>query len=97
LVLDIKLEQFRLVPLYSIFFNSKKEDRITPRGRRHIAKPRSYLCTCVIGVCSRVFSVQTYLSHKGLVGLVANLLSISQQLVSELGCRSLLAKKKCSP
>jgi hypothetical protein len=26
------------------------------------------LCTCVIGVCNRVFSFQTYLSHKGLWG-----------------------------
>ena len=39
LVWDIKLEWFRLVPLYSIFFNSKEGDWITFRGRRHIAEP----------------------------------------------------------
>jgi hypothetical protein len=55
-VWDIKLERFRLVPVYSIFLNSKEGDRITPRGRRHIAKPRkNSLCTCEIGVCVCVF------------------------------------------
>jgi hypothetical protein len=38
-VWDIKLERFRLVPLYSIFLNSKEGDRIMPRGRRHITEP----------------------------------------------------------
>ena len=43
----IKLERFRLIPLYSIFFNNKKEDRITTRGHRYIAEPHKffmYMC-----------------------------------------------------
>jgi hypothetical protein len=46
-VWDIILERFKLVPLYSIFLNSKEEDRITPRERKHIAKLRKlfvYVC-----------------------------------------------------
>jgi hypothetical protein len=53
-VWDIKLEQFRLVPLYSIFLNSKEGDRITPRGCRHIAEPRKlfvYVCDWCVFLC----------------------------------------------
>ena len=39
-VWDIKLERFKLVPLYSIFLNNKEGDHITSRGRRHIAESR---------------------------------------------------------
>jgi hypothetical protein len=52
------------------------------------------LCTCVISVCSRVFSFQTCLSYKR---LVENWLQINyqfpQQLVSELGCGFLLIRR----
>jgi hypothetical protein len=53
------------------------------------------LCTCVISVCSHVFSFQTCLSYKRLVGnwLLINY-QFSQQLVLELGCGFLLIKKK---
>jgi hypothetical protein len=44
---NIKFERFRLIPLYSIFLNSKEGDRIMPRGRSYIVKPRKlfvYMC-----------------------------------------------------
>ena len=46
-VRDIKLEQFRLVPLYSIFLNCKEGDWITPLERRHIAET----CKLFIYMC----------------------------------------------
>jgi hypothetical protein len=54
-VWDIKLERFKLVPLYLIFLNSKEEDRITPRGRRHIAEPHKlfvYMCDWCVFSCA---------------------------------------------
>jgi hypothetical protein len=64
-VWDIKLEWFRLVPLYSIV---KKKIGSHPMGVGISSNHVNYLCTYVIGVCFLVLSFQTCLSHKGLVG-----------------------------
>ena len=97
-VWDIKLERFRLVSLYSIFSIVKKETGSRPVEVGKLPNHVNSLCTCEIGVYSRGFFFSELVFHIRTGGkLVANLLSIPQQLVSELGCRSLLIQKKCSP
>jgi hypothetical protein len=91
-VWDIKLERFKLVPLYSIFLNSKEEDRITPVDVGILPNHVNSLCTCVIGVCSLVLSFQTCLLHKGLVG---NWLPIKLPIFPTIGIRAWLRISTC--
>jgi hypothetical protein len=75
----------------------KKETGSHPMDVGILLNHINSLCTCVIGVFSRVFSFQTCLSYKGLGNWLPINYQFSQQLVLELGCRFLLVKKKCSP
>ena len=54
-VWDIKLERFRLVPLYSIFSIVKKETGSRPVDVGILPNHVNSLCMCEIGVCSREF------------------------------------------